>query len=265
MTIDAADDLDLIDAETHSDNSASNTTATTIPEKYSGKTVEDLIKMHQNAEKKISQQGADLAVQRRLSDTILGMQKTESTTAKKDEPRPPVTVDSLLADPEKALRSAVDSSDAARRAVSAEERVARLEASMTQKEFVSKHSNFTQDLQNPEFIAWVQKNPVRASLGTAASKEDFQAATALWDMWEEHKELAGKPKGKQAEGSRKGLSTLKPAPSSNGEQEAPRFSRAKVMELRMRVQQGDAAAVARWNDPGFQARLNQAYSEDRVK
>jgi len=234
-----------------------------IPAKYAGKSVEDMIQMHQNLEKLNGRQGQELGQMRRMADEILQLKK--ATTQTKEEVRQPVTVESLLNDPEKALRSAVDSSDLVRRTQAAEDRVARLESKITQESFVSKFPSFADDMQDPEFTAFVQANPARQVLGTAAAKDDYNAAAALWAMWEERKELIGtskdesKPKAKV-----KVQSTVRPS-AKTVDVASRNWSRAKLMELRFKVADGDPAAVARWNDKTFQENMHKAYSEDRVK
>jgi hypothetical protein len=255
----AADDLDLFEAEA---TGQPVTKSETKPSKYEGKSVDDLIQMHQNAEKLISRQGAEVAQVRRMADEILQLKKP--TTEVKQIAHQPVTVETLLNDPEKALTSAVNSSELAVRATRAEARVDSLERKLSEQDFVTKHSSFADDVSNPEFITWTQKNEVRRTLGAAAAANNFEAAKNLWDMWEEHKELVGakttdtKAKAKVPTGVRQSSTEL----TSTGK---PNLSRSKLMELRAKVEQGDPAAVARWKDPEFQRRMITAYAEDRVK
>lgn len=255
-----ADDLDLFEAEA---TGQAASTSSTIPDKYTGKTVDDLIKMHQNAEKVISRQGQEVSQIRRLSDEILNLKKP---TTQATEERKPVTVEALLNDPEKAIRDAVANSDVGKRAENAEARVVALEAGITERDFVSKHKEFAADINDPAFTTWVNKNPLRQALANRTAQKDFTAATNLWDLWEEHKEIIGGKPGTQVAGGDKRTvpSTVKASPSENLRGK-PTYSRAKLMELRMKVQAGHPASLARWNDPHFQEKLNNAYAENRVK
>lgn len=256
----AADDLAEFEAEA---TGQPVTKSEAVPSKFKGKTVEDMIQSYQNLEKLNSRQGQELGQMRRMADEILQLKKP--TTQTKEEVRQPVTVESLLNDPEKALRSAVESSDLVRRTQAAEDRVARLESKITQESFVSKFPTFADDMQDPEFTAFVQSNPARQVLGTAAAKDDYNAAAALWAMWEERKELIGTPKDEsKAKAKVKVTSTVRP--SAKTVDVAPRnWSRARLMELRYKVAEGDPASVTRWNDKTFQENMHKAYAEDRVK
>lgn len=258
-----ADDLDLFESEATGQPVAK---PSTIPEKYAGKSVEDLIQMHQNAERKISDQGREAGTLRRLADEIIGLKKP--TTQTQTEERKPVTVDALLNDPEKAIRDAVANSDVGIRATRAEERVSQLETSIAEGRFTSKYKTVEQDLNDPAFLAWVNKHPLRQALAAEAAKNDapnrYKAAENLWGLWDEHKELtAGKAEVALDKG-KKVPTTVRQAPIDGARGERV-YSRAKVMELRMKVQAGDQSAVARWNDPTFQEALNKAYAEQRVR
>lgn len=258
-----ANDLDLFE-ESLTGQTANTEKVKTIPAKYEGKTVEDLIDMHQNAERLNSRQGAEVGQLRRMTDELLNLRKT---TTQVTEERKPVTVDALLHDPEKAISDAVANSPLARRAEAAEQRSAILEQRILETEFSGKHKTVQNDINDPAFLEWVNKNPLRVALAASAAKEGdanrYVAANNLWDLWDEHKELIG---GKTAATLGKGKTvpnTVKSAPAeSRGK---PTWSRAKLMELRIKVQQGDQAAIARFKDPAFEARMNEAYAEGRVK
>lgn len=254
---DSASDLDLFEAEATGQTTEK---VTTVPDKFKGKSVEDMIQSYQNLEKLQSRQASELGQVRRMADQLLELKKP--TTEQKIVERQPVTVETLLNDPEKALRSAVDSSDMAQRAQRAEEAVQRLERKISEKDFVSKHEGFAEDMSNPEFISWTQKNPARAVLGQHAANGDYVAADSLWQMWDEHKELVGAKDTKPASSAKKVPSGVKQAPLGSSPKQ--NYSRAKLMELRMKVQNGDEAATARWMDASFQEKLIKAYEEGRV-
>ena len=258
----AADDLDLFEAEATGQPVAK---PTTIPDKFKGKSVEDMIHIAMNAEKLISRQGAELGQVRRMADEILQLKKP--TTETKAEVRQPVTVETLLNDPEKALSSAVNSSEMAVRATRAEEAVHRLEKKLTEQEFVAHHSSFKDDMANPEFIAWTQKNDVRKALGQAASQENFVAAKNLWDMWEEHQELIGK-KTTATSTAKRVPTTVKATPAESLTAGKPTLSRAKLMELRAKVGSRRSRSNARCVFMILSSSVedeSEAYAEGRVR
>lgn len=243
---------------------SSEDTTSTVPAKYAGKTVDDLISMHQNAERRLSQQGNELGEVRKLADQLIGVRTQENT--KRVEARLPVTVDALLADPEKVLTQTIDAT-AGSRANAQEQRLNNLEISVAQRDFVSRHPSAEQDTNNPDFIEWIKKNPLRTQLASRAYNQDYGAANDLWSLWDEHKGDVGTAGAAAKTAQRK--QTVQNATTSRGgnsEGTPPRqYSRAKLMELRMQVADGVPAAVARWNDEKFQAGLIQAYANGQVK
>lgn len=237
------------------------------PDKYRGKSVDDLIEMHQNAERRLSQQGNELGEVRRLADSLIGVKQQTEATAKRAPERKPITVEALLDNPDKVLEQKLEESSVAQRADSAATRLDHLESSIAQQKFVSKFPKFQEDINNPDFMEWVKKNDLRANLAANAYQQNFDAAASLWGLWEEHKEVAGsaasaatknqaRQKLNQARTEKQGASEGAPAKT---------YSRAKLMALREKVADGDPVATAQWNDEGFQSNLIQAYAENRVK
>lgn len=240
----------------------------TIPDKYRGKSVDDLINMHQNAERRLSQQGAELGEVRRLADQLIGIKTAPNANAptRQIEQRKPVTVEALLENPEQVLNDTLQHSPAAQKADEASRRLDQLELTVQQRDFMRQFPNYQADMQNPDFIDWVKKNPLRQQLATAAYQNDYSAANGLWSLWGEHQELAGNPK---PTGTSSKAQKVKDATTQRGGaqgESATRFySRAKLMELRAKVADGDAAAIARWNDADFQAKLVEAYDKGLVR
>jgi hypothetical protein len=270
-----ADDLDLFEEEATGQPSKNvEQQGSTIPTKYVGKTVEDLINMNVHAEKLIGRQGSELGQMRRMADEILQLKKPTSTTQTTERAQP-VTVDALLSDPQRAVNALVEASPLAQRALAAEQRVVQLESRLTENEFVSKGRDISRDVNDPAFLEWVNKNPLRRSLAVEAGRDGSPtrhvAANNLWDMWDEYKELVGGSQqqqqtqntGKKTE-VKSVVSTVRSSPSDFTQQNKPNWSRAKLLELRMKVADGDPASVARWNDPTFEKRMNEAYADGRV-
>ena len=78
----------------------------TPPEKYAGKSMQEVIEMHQNAEKAIGKQGQTVGDQRQLIDNLLEAQKATQTTAPTEEPNS--FEDQFYNDPALAVNSAIE-------------------------------------------------------------------------------------------------------------------------------------------------------------
>jgi hypothetical protein len=252
-------DLEYDEAVNNPEESPAAPAEHKLPEKYVGKTVEDIVKMHQNAERRIALQGRDLAEQRRLTDSILELRKqTENVKAPE-----PVTTDELFKDPEAALNKAVGQSDIARKVDANETRLNKIETNLGQRTFESRFPDFQKDVSNPEFIEWVQNNPARTALLSGLHNWDFEAGSALWDMWQERQALTKPAQQAQRNATINAASTVRSSATDTSVK--PTYSRAKLLSLQERAERGDLTARMKWNDPAFQAEYLSAYREGRVK
>lgn len=233
-----------------------------IPEKLRGKSANDLITMYQELERDRSRLGNELGDARKLVDRLLDSQV--KPVENKQETRPEITPDDLLSDPNKALDLAISTHPSIEKVQKANEE---LERTIAQRTFESEHPNYREDVNNPDFVEWVKKNPVRQQLILAANNYDLTSARALWQMWGEHKELVDqKSQREAAESQRKKQEkdgTLEGATGAQINTET-RLNRAELRELHRKVLLGDKAATAKWKDPKFQAMRLAAYAEDRV-
>lgn len=256
------DDLALELAEVGSTTETEQSTTTQIPDKYRGKSVDDLITMHQNAERRLSQQGNELGEVRRLADQLIGVRATDN--AKRQEPRKPITVDALLADPEQVLTQTLANSPVAQQQATQAERLDRLEMNVQQRDFVRSYPEFNKDMQDPSFHDWIQRNPLRKDLAVKAYNSDYTAANNLWSLWDEQKQLTSG--GNKTAAQKQVVQNAKTLKGGSSESAPPKtYSRAKLMELRAKVADGDPAAIARWSDEDFQAKLVEAYQKGLVK
>lgn len=257
--------LDLeLEAAAGGQQPAGTVQAPKIPDKYQGKSIEDLIQMHQNAERRLSQQGNELGEMRRIADGLIGIAKPKENVRPAPVERKPVTVDSLLSNPEQALPHTIEQSTVAQRADATAQRVVELEASLARNAFEQRFPTHQEDLNNPEFLDWVKKNPARQKLAAGAYQGNYEAASDLWSLWDEAKgtqapapKTDGKAAAQAARVMRQG--------ATEGTEPAKNYSRAKLMALRERVADGDPAAVSQWNNLEFQKALEKAYAEGRVR
>lgn len=239
-----------------------------LPEKYRGKSAKELAEMHMNAEKRLSQTGNELGQLRKLADQLLELKK-DNAPERKVEPPKPLTVDEIFADPDNAIKRAVESSSAHKKAEEASAKAESIERALAIQSFQSKYPTYQQDLSDPVFQDWVGANSARSELFRRADNYDVASADALWQMWGEYKELksitekreAAKEKRQEALKAGKTVSEAPLDSSAKG----PVYSRAKLMELQSRAHGGDLSARAKWNDPAFQTELLKAYAEQRVR
>lgn len=252
-TADNAEELRLEDTVTPEPVEAAETTtetpeATELPDKYRGKSMSDIVEMHQQAEKLLGRQSSEVGELRKVVDEfVMSQSKTEDTA-------PVETVD-FFDDPAKAMNAAIDTHPVVREA---REATANMKRSSAQAELQRKHPDMSDILEEPAFIDWVKESSFRTRLLQEADRNfDFEAADEIFSLWKDRKALVNQTAAveKQARSSTvKAASTGKA--SGNGEKSRKIYRRADIIKL-MR------------NDPtryqALSGEIMQAYAEGRVK
>ena len=225
-----------------------------IPDKFKGKSMEDVIKMYQESEKLIGRQGQEIGEVRKLADQLL------QQSFKKPEPKEEEVSEEIdfFVDPQAAIDRALSKHPKIKEA---EEKTAKFDKYLNQKRLEEAHPDAYEIAESDEFVEWVKKSKIRQGLYAQAHQNfDFDSADELLTTF---KELNSR-KTAQAETDvdevrNKADETLKKAVVSAGSsQESSKkiYRRADLIRLRM-------------NDPDrYEALENEimaAYAEGRVK
>ena len=223
-----------------------------IPEKYKNKSVKDIVRMHQEAERAIGKQGSEVGELRRIVDDFV---KAQTVTQKQQAPEVEEEVD-FFTDPDKAIARAIEKHPKVREAEQLSAQMKKAEALANLK---SAHPDFTEVVNDGTFAEWVNKSKVRQELFSRADRNyDFDAANELISTWKERKQVVDqstaveKVQRKQAVKSASTGST-----KGSGETASKKtYRRADIIEL------------MRTNPDRYQQlsdEIMQAYSEGRVK
>jgi len=223
-----------------------------IPDKYKGKSVKDIVRMHQEAERAIGKQGSEVGELRRIVDDFV---KAQTVTQKQQAPEVEEEVD-FFTDPDKAIARAIEKHPKVRQAEELNEQMKRAEALANLK---TAHPDFTQVVQDGSFVEWIGKSKVRQELFSRADRYyDFDAANELLSTWKERKQVVDqstaveKVQRKQAVKSASTGST-----KGSGETASKKtYRRADIIEL-MRTNPDRYEQLA--------PEIMQAYAEGRVK
>ena len=221
-----------------------------IPSKYEGKSLEDIVTMHQEAEKLIGRQAQEVGEVRKLADELLKQQ-----LYKKDEPALVENEIDFFEDPKKAVRDAVDKHPDV---LAAKQAAAQMKQMQTQAMLQKKHPDFAEVIQDGEFINWVKGSNLRMQMYTQAdSSYDFEAADELLSTF---KQIRGvKTTQARTDGTEVLKANMKAAAvDTSGTGESPRkvYRRADLIRLRM-------TDPARYET--LEPEIRQAYAEGRVK
>lgn len=229
-----------------------------VPEKFKGKTQEDIIKMYEEAERKASRLGNEVGQLR----SQLQPRKEVEEPVKKD-----VRVDDLLENPEEAVDTIVAQHPTVRKL---SKTVNDLEADLHKRDFESKHPKYAEDLGDEKFVEWIQASQVRRALASAADQYDYVAAGELWNLWEERKQLVSEVQTKKQEQKKETRAqalkagTLESGTGNSAESKKT-ISRADVIDLKYRAAVGDRKAQAIVNDPSWQREVRAAYADKRTR
>ena len=221
-----------------------------IPEKYRNKNLDDIIKMHQEAEKLIGKQAQEVGEVRKLADELIKQNLGQKVQHAEVEPE----VD-FFENPQKAIQSTVDRHPDV---LAAKQAANDFKKMQIQQKLAQEHPDFQQVTADPEFVNWVKSSNVRMGLYAKADGEfDYDSANELLSTFKELRGVKTRKVASDGESSRK--SSLKAAAvdvGGSGESGKRTYRRADLIRLKM-------------NDPDrYEALSNeimQAYQEGRVK
>ena len=227
-----------------------------IPDKYKGKSLEEIVKMHQEAEKLIGRQAQEVGEVRKLADDLI---KQQLNTTKQDTQ--PSAVDNEIdyfADPDKAVNHAVENNPIVRQLKEqAEQQLRQQNAAQLQTKF----PNFQEIVQSDDFTNWIKASRVRLDLFVKANNFDLDAAEELLETYTTIKGIKAKQvddslvKGEEQKRTQQ-LRSAAVQKGGTGEVSKPVYKRVDLIRLRMQDPQ-------RYND--MQDEIMQAYNEGRVK
>ena len=162
----------------------------TVPDKYQGKSIEEIVQMHQEAEKLVGRQSSEVGELRKIVDDFIKT-KAEET---KQEISPNNSMDDevdFFENPKEAVAKAVAGSTEMKQ-------MQELLAAQKQQEVLgkisAKHPDYMEVIQDPAFGEWVKSSTVRVELLQRADNYDFNAADELLTVWSERKEVVEKAK-----------------------------------------------------------------------
>jgi hypothetical protein len=159
-----------------------------LPEKYKGKSVKDIVAMHQEAEKLIGKQGSEVGDLRKIVDDFIKTQT--ATSSKTTEKETELTSDDFIDDPQKAINTAVENHPSIKEA---REQAKAMKRSDTLSRIKAEFPEVEKTVQDPAFAEWIKSSKVRTELFTRAEVDyDFDSAKELLDTWTERQNISKK-------------------------------------------------------------------------
>jgi hypothetical protein len=226
------------------------------PEKYAGKSLEDVITMHQNVEKAFGKQGQEVGQQRQMIQQLLDSQ-SQANQATETMEEPVSFEDTFYDDPAKAVNSAIENHPEIIKAREGNVKSVQ-QANLAQLESV--HPDFMDVVGDSNFQKWIGDSEIRTELFRKADATyDYNAANEL-GTWKQIS-MIGKTQEVQKSEEVKRKKALRQTSSET------RSSGDSVGGKKM-YRRSDLITLQR-TDPSKYADLSdeimQAYSEGRVK
>jgi len=157
-----------------------------IPDKYRGKSLKDIVAMHQEAEKLIGRQGSEVGDLRKIVDDFIKTQTTKNSEV--DEVA--TTDEDFFIEPKSAVNRAIDNHPAIKEAQHASLSMKRADTvSRLKQEF----PDAMEVVQSPDFAKWIEGSKVRTELFVRAETQyDYDSAKELLENWKERQTLSKK-------------------------------------------------------------------------
>ena len=222
-----------------------------LPEKYREKSLEEVVRMHQEAEKLIGKQAQEVGEVRKLADELIKQNLgSRQQQTRQEEPE----VD-FFENPQKAVQRTVDNHPdiLAARQVTLE-----MKRSQIQQRLAQEHPDFGEIAKEQDFANWVKSSPVRIKIFEQAdSGYDFDSANELLSTYKQLRSVKQKQTSDDGEITRKqNLKAVGVDVGGSGESSKKVYRRADLIRLKMQ-------------DPNRYDALSdeimQAYQEGRVR
>jgi hypothetical protein len=152
-----------------------------IPDKYRGKSVQDIVRMHQEAEKLLGKQSSEVGELRKVVDSYIQTQLSQQQYA----PQQPEQDDDydFFTDPDKAVSKAIENHPKIKEA---EQYTQQYKKATALNQLQAKHPDMQQILQDNRFAEWIQGSKIRTQLFVQADQQyDYEAADELFTLWKD--------------------------------------------------------------------------------
>jgi len=198
-----------------------------LPDKYRDKSLDEIVKMHQEAEKLIGKQAQEVGEVRKLADELIKQNLGSRQQTRQEEPE----VD-FFENPQRAVQRTVDNHPdiLAARQVTQEMRRAQIQQRLAQT-----HPDFGDIAKDQDFANWVKSSPIRIKIFEQAdSGYDFDSANELLSTYKQLRSVKQKQTSDDGEVTRKqNLKAVGVDVGGSGESSKKVYRRADLIRLKM--------------------------------
>jgi hypothetical protein len=156
-----------------------------IPEKYQGKSLEEVVQMHQEAEKLMGKQSSEVGELRKVVDDYIQAQLSQQQAPVQQQEEDDID---FFTDPKSAVSRAIENHPKIREA---EQYTQHYKKQSALAQLQSKHPDMQSILQDNKFAEWIKGSKVRTQLFVQADQQyDYDAADELFSLWKERAQVA---------------------------------------------------------------------------
>jgi hypothetical protein len=198
-----------------------------LPELYEGKSLEDVIRMHQEANNMIGKQAQEVGEVRRLADELLKQNLNSKQQQVEIEPE----ID-FFENPQRAVQETIDKHPDVLAARQAGQEFKRMQI---QQKLAQDHPDYTQVVNDSEFQNWVKSSPIRLGLYAKADGEfDYDSANELLSTFKQLRGIKAKESGQADNAARaKTMKAVAVDTGGSGESSKRIYRRADLIRLKM--------------------------------
>jgi hypothetical protein len=222
-----------------------------LPDKYRHKSLDEIVRMHQEAEKLIGKQAQEVGEVRKLADELI----KQNLSSRQQQTRVEEPEVDFFENPQKAVQRTVDSHPDI---IAARQATLEMKRAQIQQKLAQEHPDFGDIAKNEDFANWVKSSPVRIDLFKKADADfDYDSANELLSTYKELRSVKQKQTSDAGEATRKqNLKAVGVDVGGSGESSKRVYRRADLIRLKMQ-------------DPNRYEALSDeimlAYQEGRVK
>lgn len=227
-----------------------------IPEKYQGKSLEDVVRMHQEAEKLLGKQSSEVGELRKVVDSYIQEQLSQQQAPQNQQQYDAEDDVDFFVDPEKAVSRAIENHPKIKEAQEYTNQYKKQTALSTLQ---SKHPDMQEILADQRFAEWIKTSKIRTKLFVQADQQfDYEAADELFSLWKERQSTVKQTANVESQARKQQLKSANTG-SARGTSEGQRkkiYRRADIIKL----MKTDPERYQSISDEIF-----KAYQEGRVK
>ena len=157
-----------------------------VPEKYQNKSLQEVVQMHQEAEKLLGKQSSEVGELRKVVDDHIQTQLAQQQQAPVQQQEEDDT--DFFVDPKTAVSRAIENHPSIKEAEQATQQYKK-QTALAQLQ--SKHPDMNTIVQDAKFAEWIKGSKIRTQLFVQADQQyDYDAADELFSLWKERAAVA---------------------------------------------------------------------------